>query len=192
MFGLQAAAYGNDFFYVHYWIAVPDLCPVGVPTPILECGMLLNEGLRNLDGSSGFDRKDKKAIEESAGRILGQFRKLALPWFAGLNSWGAIAAEYLRVNPIEEEMLGKHSTVYGADFRSATYGYLLFRANRSVDALRWLREAERLMALPVYIARNGQVVHIKEKYARLQKPTAYEIEALGLVRQTIELIESSA
>lgn len=189
-FSLQAAGHGNDFFYVNYGILVPDLCPVAEPTPIGDCGMLLSDRLRDVDETGGFARETKADIEASAARVLIQYRKYALPWHASLNSWDAIAAEYLRVNPIEEAMLGKHTSAFGEDFRAATYGYLLLKANRKADALRWLREAERLLSTPVYDTRDGQVVHAMEKFARLRNPTDSEVRDLHQVRETIALIET--
>jgi hypothetical protein len=189
-FGLQAAGHGNDFFYVNFGIAVPDLCPVADPIAVSDCGLLLWNRLRDVDQTGGFGRESKRAIEESSHRVLSQYKADALPWFSRFDSWDAIAAEFFRISPIDEARLGTHSVISGADLTSATYGYLLLKANRIPEALRWLREAERLMSLPVYFARDGRIVHEKEKYARFQKPEPYEIEALQRVRQTIDLVSS--
>lgn len=129
-------------------------------------------------------------MEESAERVLVQLRKVAIPWFSRLSSWAGIAAEYYERNPIKEEKIGLHSVVYGADFRSANYGYLLLRAGRPEDAKRWLMEAKRLMSLPVYYTRDGRTVHEMEKSARLQKPEPHEIEWLQNVSDTLAWIES--
>ena len=117
--------------------------------------------------------------------MLTQYKIEARAWLDALQSWDAIADEYLRVNPIEESKLGQHSITFGADLRSAKYGYLLLKAGRPCYSIRWLREAERLMSLPVYYTRNGRVVHEKEKFARLQKPEPDHISRLAQVQTTL-------
>jgi hypothetical protein len=189
VFALQASQYGSETFYVNYGISVPQLCPTEEVKDIRGCGLLISERLRNVDDTGGFDARSKAEMEESAQRVLVQLQKVAAPWFAQLSSWTQIAAEYYERNPIEEEKLGAHSIVYGADFRSATYGYLLLKAGRVADAKRWLLEAKRLMSLPVYYTRDGHTVHEKEKFARLQKPEPHEIEWLQNVNDTLDLIE---
>ena len=187
-FNLQASQYGSDTFYVNFGIAVPQLCPVEEERDLKECGLILSERLRNTDDTGGFDANTKAEMEESAGRVLSQLRSVAVPWFAQRSSWESIAADYYELNPIEEEMIGAHTTEYGADFRSATYGYLLLRAGNASDARRWLLEAKRLMSLPVYYTRDGRTVHEKEKHARLQKPEPSDLEALREVEATLALI----
>ena len=187
-FNLQAASYGNDFFYVNYGIATPDLCPVIEAAPIRDCGLLLWHRLPDIDGSGAFDRGSKKEIEGSASRFLKQYEEIAVPWFETMNSWSAIASEFYRTKPIEIERLGHHSGEYGDDLSAATYGYLLLKSGQSVEALRWLQEAERILSLPVYLTRDGRTVHEREKYSRLQKPEDYEVESLDSVRRTISLI----
>jgi hypothetical protein len=127
-----------------------------------------------------------EAIEASAARIVDQYKQQALPWFRSLDSWQAIAAEYLRVNPISEADIGSHSSTYGEGPRCATYGFLLLKSGQIVDATRWLKEAERILSLPEYITRDGRRVHAKEKYARLQKPDEADLETLQNVRQTLD------
>ena len=168
VFNLQSSTYGNDFFYVNYGIAVPALCPASPPSDVRDAGLILWERLRNVDASGGFDSGTRAAVEESAERVLEQYRVLALPWFAQRSSWEAIAAEYLRTNPIEESMLGRHAMSTGADFRAAIYGCLLYRAGQPQDALRWLRESRRL----------------------LLQPDAEDAERLREVEETIRIIDS--
>ncbi len=187
VFGLQASS-GVEFFYVNVGIAVPDLCPVATPEKITDCGMLLGFRLRDVDDTGGFDRATKREVEDSAARVLTQHRAIARPWLDALGSWDAIAAEYLRVNPIEESRIGSHGTAYGEAFRSATYGYLLLKAGRTADAARWLREAERLFALPEYITRDGRIVHEKEPHARLQKPSPGDATQLAEVREVLAML----
>jgi hypothetical protein len=188
--GLQAAGYGNDFFYVLYGVAVPGLAPVGEAKPLADCGLIISERLRDVDETGAFGRASKRDIAASADRILIQYRKYALPWFEEHNSWNAIAAEYFRREPIEEAKLGSHSILSGADYRSAQYGWLLLKCNRTADAVRWLNEAERLLSLPVYLTRDGGIRHEPEKGARLQKPGNHHLETLAKVRETLRIIES--
>jgi Domain of unknown function (DUF4304) len=183
-FNLQSS-HGTDVFYVNYGITVPQLCPVGEDRSILTCGHLLGSRLRDADGTGGFPRGTIREIETSAERVVEQYRLQALPWFASVGSWQAMADEYLRVTSISEAQIGSHSSVFGEGPRCATYGFLLLKAGRRDDALRWLREAERILSLPEYITRDGRLVHVKEKYARLQRPEAYAVETLMNVQQTI-------
>ena len=188
VFSLQASQYGSETFYINYGLVVPDLCPTA-PRQLAECGFLFANRLRDVDNTGAFNGDSKQAIADSAARALAQYRALARPWYDSLASWQAIADEYLRINPIEEAKLGQHSVVYGADFRSATYGFLLLKAGRPGDACRWLRESERLLALPVYHTRGGGTVHQPEKGARLQKPDPASVKLLGHVRATLASIE---
>ncbi|GAB3732595.1 hypothetical protein GCM10028794_09810 [Silanimonas algicola] len=190
VFALQASQYGSETFYVNFGILVPQPCPVAEVKDIKDCGLLIAERLRNIDDTGGFDARSKAEMQASAERVLVQLRSMAIPWFANLGSWARIADEYYVRNPIDEERIGAHSIVYGADFRSAIYGYLLLRAGRVADARRWLMEARRLMSLPVYYTRDGRTVHEKEAFARVHKPEPHEIERLRNVIDTLALIES--
>jgi Domain of unknown function (DUF4304) len=183
-FNLQPSS-GTDFFYINYGITVRKLCPVGEDRSILKCGHLLGSRLRDADGTGAFPRGSIAEIEASAARVVEQYKEQALPWFKSLDSWPAIAAEYLRVNPISEDRIGSHSSAYGEGSRCATYAFLLLKSDRRVDAIRWLKEAERILSLPEYITRDGRIVHEKEKYARLQKPDEADLETLQNVRQTL-------
>jgi hypothetical protein len=184
-FNLQVAGHGNDFFYVNYGILAPDLYPSGQRVALQDCGMILSSRLRDSDDTGGFGRLSKADVQESASRVLDQYRAQARPWFDALSSWPAIAEEYLRISPIDENKIGRHTITFGADLRSATYGYLLLKANQIDAAARWLREAERLMRLPVYYTRDGRTVHEKEKFARLQKPDPEYLETLRAVQRTL-------
>ena len=190
IFALQASQYGSETFYVNFGICVPQLCPAAELRDIKDCGLLLSERLRNIDDTGGFDANSKAEMEENAERVLVQLQKVAIPWFAQRSSWTDISAKYYEREPIEEEKIGFHSITYGADFRSATYGYLLLKAGRIADARRWLMEAKRLMSLPVYYTRDGRTVHEKEKFARLQKPEPHQVEWLNNVNDTLDLIGS--
>lgn len=186
-FNLQVSN-GTDFFYINYGITVQKLCPVGEDRSILMCGHLVGARLRDADGTGGFPRGSIEEIEASAARVVDQYRQQALPWFRSLDSWPAIAAEFLRVNPISEAEIGSHSSTYGEGSRCATYGFLLLKSGRAADAIRWLKEAERILSLPEYITRDGRLVHEKEKYARLQKPDEADLETLKNVRQTLQAL----
>lgn len=186
-FGLQASS-GNDFFYINYGISTPRLCPVGEDQSILTFGLLLSKRLDDSDGRGSFPRETAAAVEASAARALTEYKIQAVPWFQSLGQWDAIAAEYLRTNPISEADFGHHSSGYGEGFRSATYGYLLLKAGRTFDSLRWLHEARRILTLPEYVTRDGRFVHVKEKHARLQKPDDHSVKTLENVEQTIRLV----
>lgn len=188
VFNLQASRYGSDSFYVNIGIAVPQLCPAAEPLSIQDCGLLLSDRLQNTDQTGAYKSDTLAEITDSAERVKTQMKALAFPWFAKLCSWDAIAAEYYRVNPIEEDRIGTHSVVYGADFRSAIYGCLLYKSGRQADALRWLQEARRLLCLPVYFTRDGRTVHEPEHHARLQKPEPFEVKQLEMVEATLRLI----
>ncbi len=191
VFALQASQYGSETFYVNFGICVTHLLPTEEAQDLRDCGLLLSERLANVDGTGAFSATSKADLEQSAERVLVQLRNVALPWFAQRNAWADIAAHYYACNPIEEEKIGRHSIVYGADLRSATYGGLLLKAGRPDDARRWLLEAKRLLGLPVYFTRDGRTVHVMEKFARLQKPEPREIELLRNVCATLDLIESA-
>jgi hypothetical protein len=186
-FGLQASS-GNDFFYINYGISTPKLCPVGEDQSILTFGLLLWKRLDDSDGSGAFPRETTEAVEASAVRALAEYKIQAVPWFQSLSQWDAIAAEYLRTNPISEARVGHHSSGFGEGFRSATYGYLLLKAGLTSDGLRWLHEARRILSLPEYITRDGRLVHEKEKHARLQNPDDHSVKTLSNVEQTIRLV----
>ena len=191
VFALQASQYGSETFYVNFGICVTRLFPTEVAQDIRDGGLLLWGRLANVDGTGAFTATSKADMEQSAERVLVQLRKVALPWFARRNAWDDIATHYYEVNPIEEEKIGRHSIVYGADLRSATYGGLLLKAGRLEDARRWLQEAKRLLSLPVYFTRDGRTVHVMEKFARLQKRDPSEVELLRNVCATLDLIESA-
>ncbi len=191
-FDLQAAGHGNPFFYVNFGIAVPSLAPGAPPVALADAGLLLWERLRDTDETGGFGRESKDAIADSADRVLTQFRKHAAPWFAERNSWEAIAAEYYRVNPIDEEKIGQHEITFGADRRSATYGFLLLKAGRIDDARRWLGEAKRMLCLPCYLTRGGNFVHAKEPHAMLVKREPQDEALLRDVETAIRRVTSAA
>lgn len=190
-FNLQVS-HGTDAFYVNYGITVTQLCPVGEDQSILTCGHLLGSRLRDADGRGAFPRGTTQEIATSATLVVEQYRLQALPWFEAMGSFQAMAAEYLRVNPISEAQLGSHSSAFGEGPRCATYGFLLLKAGRRDDAVRWLREADRILSLPEYITRDGRLVHVKEKYARLQRPEAAEVETLQNVQQTLAMLANAA
>lgn len=191
-FDLQAAGHGNPFFYVNFGIAVPSLVPGAPPVALADAGRLLWERLRDTDETGGLGRESKDAIAGSADRVLTQFRKQAVPWFAERNSWEAIAAEYYRVNPIDEEKIGRHEITFGADHRSAIYGFLLLRAGRVDDAGRWLEESKRLLSLPRYLTRSGSIVHTKEPHAKLMKRAPQDEALLRDVETAVQLATSAA
>lgn len=191
-FNLQAAGLGLPFFYVNYGIVVPQLCPVSPPVSLNENSYLLSVRLHHA-GGTGFSRASKQAISDSAALVLAQYQQQALPWLEQhAASWDSIAAEYLRVNNrIEEARLGQHGKSYGEDQRAATYGYLLLKAGRNTDALRWLIEADRLFSLPTYQRRDGVTVHAPEKHARLIPLEPWETLAHQDVKETLKMLKQA-
>ena len=188
-FNLQVS-HGTDAFYVNYGITVTQLCPFGEDQSILTCGHLLGSRLRDADGTGAFPRGSTQEIAASAERVVEQYRLQALPWFEAMGSFQAMADEYLRVNPISEEQIGRHSTGFGEGPRCATYAFLLLKAGRRDDGVRWLREAERVLSLPEYITRDGRLVHEQEPGARRQAIERSALLTRTNVQETIVQLES--
>ena len=142
----------SDSFYVNCGVAFPALWP-GQTLPALNAAtaqslaLSLHTRLHTSQGGQGFDRSSKAAVHASAQEVLTQYALQIQPWLDSLNTWQALADEYLRINSrvIGEDRMGRHDASYGADFRAATYGALLLKAGQSTHAQRWLTEAQTLL-----------------------------------------------
>ncbi len=186
VFGLQKAS-GNDFFYVNYGITIPNLWKLdGTLFESDDEGLVIAERLSN-DDDGAFDCASKAEVEESASKVLQEYKKQAVPLLASLQDLESIAERYYASTNISREKLGEHD--YFSQLGVANYGFLLYRAGHVPDALKWLKEAERLMELPVYYLKEGGISHIKEKHARLAKKEVYEVEQLAEIKSAILAIE---
>lgn len=186
-FNLQKSS-GNDFFYVNFGISIPNLWTLNSKFDENDLGgLILSQRLHN-SGRGGFDCSTKHDIEDSAIRVLKEYRAKALPWFESIQSTELIAKEFYEINNISWEDLGGHT--YYSQRSVASYGFLLHRAGKIEEALLWLNEAKRLMTMPVYYLQDGSIAHEKEKNSRLANKENYEIEQLNMVELAINEIES--
>ena len=188
-FGLQASSYGNDFFYINYGIMVPNQWPPFEDEPNLKNeGLILSNRLYG-DDSQGFNNATKDDIVASAGIALEKYNEQALPWFSKFKNLKDIAERYFETTHLDKTKLGKHD--YYAQLSAANYGLLLRLCGDRKESLEWLKEAERLMSLPVYFTRDGRTVHEREKYARICKPEDYEVDQLENIRSLILELENA-
>jgi hypothetical protein len=187
-FGLQASSYGNDHFYIDYGVIVPNLWPPFDEVTDLRCeGYILHQRL--YDGfSQGFSNSTKDEIAKSAEIALVRYIEQAVPWFKEINTMADIAERYFETTHLEADKLGEH--VYEMQLSAANYGLLLRLAGNIDESIRWLQEADRLMALPVYFTRDDRMVHVREKYARICKPEKYEVEQHENIKNLIELLRN--
>ena len=167
-FSLQASSYGNDFFYINYGIIIPNLWPpfdrdVNLKTE----GYCISRRLYHGHDQS-FSNASKSEIENSASTALACYKSQARPWFDGFSGLESIAEAYFETTHLQKSGLGHHN--YEDQLSAANYGLLLRHAGKMGEAIKWLREAERIMAMPVYFTRDDRVVYEKEKHARLLKP----------------------
>lgn len=149
---LQASGSVTDRFYINCGVALPALWPGQrlpplTPAALQPLHLSLSLRLCTSQGGQGFDRTDKAAVQASAQEALAQHPLQIRPWLNRLNTWRALAAEYLHVNSrvIGQDRLGRHNVSQGADLRAATYGALLLKAGERAQAQRWLTEAQALL-----------------------------------------------
>jgi hypothetical protein len=185
-FSLQASSYGNDFFFINYGIAVPQLWePFATAIDTRRMGADLSRRLYNNE-RQGFPNGTKKEIEESAHVALQKLKEQASPWFDQfvtlVDVFDAIYAEY----PPSVGEIGKFG--YLSSLSIARYGLFLYQICRYIDALVWLREAERLYAAPKWITRHGEVTFKIEKYAREYTPEEEKLQQLNIIREVISAI----
>lgn len=188
-FSLQASSYGNDFFYINYGVCVPNSwAPFDSDVDLKNCGYTLSRRLHD-DHNQGFPNGSKLQVEQSAVLALNRYREQAVPWFNEIRGLNDIAERFFQSTNLDKEKLGNHDYFMGLS--AANYGLYLFLAEQFDEALKWLKEAERLYSLPLFCTRDGRFVHEKEKYARVHKPEDYEIEQLDTIRRVIGHIEKA-
>jgi hypothetical protein len=180
IFTLQASSWGNPFFCISYGVCIPDLWP-GQAEALKDAGMKLGRRLRYKD-EGAFPCATKDEIKESAEYALEEYNNVAVPMFQALDLEN-ICEHYFASTNLDKSRLGFHE--WGHQLSAANYGFLLLKAGFKAEALAWLQEAERLMALPVFITKEGLVVHERKKFSRLEKPEQYELEQLEMIRQAI-------
>jgi hypothetical protein len=185
-FNLQASSYGNPFFYINYGVCIPDRWP-GKTKELKDAGWILGSRLA-YKGSGAFPCSTRAEIEESAKYALEAYRSEAVPWFHDLDLV-KICGLYFDSTNLDRDRLGSHE--WGLQLMAANYGFLLLKAGKKIEALTWLREVERLMTLPVFITRDGNIVHEREKYSRVWKPEERQLEQLQIVRRTISELNSA-
>lgn len=181
-FGLQQTQYGDGSFCINMGIAVPALDKRWLAEES-HTGLLIAFRLSER-GADGGDRwlpaADKAELTQSLEHVA-SWLPLAEPWFAQLKSLSDVARVYRDRNNLPRP--GKDD--WFMQLIAANYGFLLAEAGEYAEAKIWLREAEHLMALPVYHAPGG-MHHTKVKGARLQKPSEDEIRQLQAVRASLE------
>ena len=188
-FSLQASSYGNDIFYINYGVIVPNQWPPFSDNfDLKSASYVLSDRLHD-DYSQGFSNAMKDEITNSAATALERYGEQAIPWFNQMEGMPSIAERYFERTNLEKNKLGEHA--YGLQLSAANYGLLLRLSGQSKESLRWLSEAVRLMALPVYLTRDDRLVHVREKYSRICKPEAYEIEQYENIMALIEQIKNA-
>jgi hypothetical protein len=188
-FSLQASSYGNDFFYINYGVIVPNLWPPFKDDIDLKAeGYILHNRLHN-DHDQGFSNATLDEIVKSAEISFNRYQEQAVPWFHEIRDLSDIAERYFESTHLEEEKLGKHE--YGMQLSAANYGLLLRLAGKIEKSLVWLKEAERLMALPVFFTRDGRIVYVREKHSRIIKPEEDEIEQRDSIKKLVTKMENA-
>ncbi len=183
-FSLQASSYGNDFFYFNYGIQIPRLWPpFDQEYELKNAGYIIARRLSHAD-DQGFGNATRAEVEQSAELALQCFREQALPWFAGFGCIKDIAEAYFHSVNLEKDGLGTHPPE--AALSAANYGLLLRLAGEGKTAINWLKEAERLLSLPLYATRDGRIVHTREPQSRIMKPDTEDLETLALIRAAIQ------
>lgn len=187
-FGLQQTQYGDGSFCINMGIDVPSLDARWLTPASGQYSLLISFRLseRGVDqGDCWLPAADKEELAQSLTELASWLPQVE-PWFAQLKTMSDVARLYQsRTNLVE---IGKNP--WHLQLSAANYGFLLAEAGESAAALLWLREAERLMSLPVYYAPGGTgMVHEKVKGARLQKPTGDEIHQLEAVRASLRGLE---
>ncbi len=182
-FSLQASSYGNDFFYFNYGIQIPHLWPpFDREYELKNAGYIIARRLTHAD-DQGFGNATRAEVEQSAELALQCYREQALPWFVGFDSFKDIAEAYFHSVNLDKHGLGKHTPE--AALSAANYGLLLRLAGERKTAIDWLKEAERLLTLPLYATRDGRIVHTREPQARIMKPDADDLATLERIRAAI-------
>lgn len=183
-FWLQQSQWGSGDFCVNMGIHVPalnvrwqnpDPCAHG-----LSIGFRLSEKGAD-EGDCWLPAADRQKFDASLAK-LASWLPAVEPWFSQFRDMSDVARMYRRRTGLEEPGHNPWHLQLGA----ANYGFLLAEAGQISEARIWLREAERLMSLPVYFPSTGGMVHEKVKGARLQKPSEEGARQLDAVRKALD------
>ncbi len=169
-FTLQASSYGNDFFYINYGVAVPNLWePFDKEIEKDNLGYLISNRLHD-NHDQGFPGRTKGEIERSAGTALLRYQEQAVPWFESIKGLVDVAERFYEHNGLDYSKPGQYTPtqILGV----ANYGLLLFKAGNLPNALEWLSEAERLYSLD-------------------EDLEDYEVEQQETIRNVIKLSQSA-
>jgi hypothetical protein len=180
-FNLQQSYGGDGDFSVNIGINVPGLSRWWQHAEQDETGGFV---IWSRLSEEGADRGDlwlpaatKQELTESLAKVAALLPKVD-SWFSRFGSLVHIAEDFHNRSNLDE--LGKND--WKQQLSAANHGFLLAEAGQTREAVLWLREAERLMALPVYYAKDGTLLHEKQPGARLSKPSAEDIRQLELGR----------
>ncbi len=189
-FALQQTQYGDGSFCINMGIVVPGTAArwLNPESTGFDLGFRLSE--RGVDqGDAWLPAADRVQLDASLGTLASWLPGVD-PWFAQFRTMADIAREYLERRPALKPP-GENGWM--ATLTVANYGFLLAEAGDVQAARTWLREAERLMSLPMYTAKGwAGVMHEKVKGARLMKPTPDEIRQLEAVRASLRGLEAVA
>lgn len=187
-FVLQAPS-NNTVFFINYGVVIPKLWPpFERKSELKDEDYILSNRLHD-DNEKGFRKLTKSDILESAAIALDRYEEQAVPWFSQFRNILDITEYYFNSTQLSQKKIGTHDS--HLMLAAADYGLLLKKTGKYGQSLIWLREAERLMSLPVYFTRNGRTVHKWEKHARLCKAEESEIEQLEHIRHVIVEMEST-
>ncbi len=169
-FSLQASSYGNDFFFINYGVAVPNLWePFDKEVEKENLGYQISNRLHD-NHDQGFYSRTKDEIERSAETALLRYREQAVPWFESIKGLMDVAERYYEYKSLDNSKLGQYTPTQSLGV--ANYGLLLFKAGNLPNALEWLSEAERLYSLD-------------------EDLEDYEIEQQETIRNVIKLSQSA-
>ncbi len=183
-FNLQQSHGGDGDFSVNLGIHVPGLSRWWQNAEQDETGGFV---IWSRLSERGADRGDmwlpaatKLELTESLAKVAALLPEVN-SWFSRFGSLAHIAEGFLKRSNLIE--VGKNDRKQ--QLSAANYGFLLAESGQKAEAVKWLREAERLMALPVFYAKDGALLHEKQPGARLSKPSAEDIRQLEIVRSAL-------
>ncbi len=183
VFFLQKSS-GNDFFYVSYGIGIPYLWSTQKVMDENDIkGTIIGFRLED-DYHQGFDCETKQQVEESALKVADLFKAHAIPWLNQFNSLLDIADFYFYKDKLSLDKIGHHE--WGLCLEIANYGLMLFHGGDFEQSHIWLKEAERLYQLPVYVSDEGRIVHERPKYARKYVPEEGHVRQLHVIQSVLE------
>ncbi len=135
------------------------------------------------DGDLWLPASNKKELEDSL-KQFSYYLKKTKSWFEQYDTIEKILSFYFYQRGLKESYLGRY--LCADQISVANYGFLLLIAGKITEGLEWVKEAERLMSLPIYWSKDGLILHVREKYSRLEKPSKEDITQLEAVRNIIK------